>query len=184
MTANATPLLQSAKEPPFWTDRRKRLYTAYAGVALLASGYGALDSWSDDHLLLVNSSASLPNWAFLITKGSAPKRGDYIFFDPPESGLVKRHFGPQPKIFGKVVYGSAGDRVTRIGRGFFINGKPVALTKAKSLSGDPLALGPTGTIPRGCHFVGTPHKDGLDSRYAAIGWICRPRIVGTGRPIL
>ena len=50
--------------------------------------------------------------------------------------------------------------------------------------GEPLALGPTGTVPRGCYFVTTEHKDGFDSRYAAIGWICAPRILGVGRPIL
>ena len=30
----------------------------------------------------------------------------------------------------------------------------------------------------------TAHKDGFDSRYAAIGWICAKRILGVGRPIL
>ena len=39
-------------------------------------------------------------------------------------------------------------------------------------------------IPRGCYFVGTPHKDGFDSRYAAIGWICMRRVFGTGTAIL
>jgi conjugal transfer pilin signal peptidase TrbI len=39
-------------------------------------------------------------------------------------------------------------------------------------------------VPRGCYFVTTGHKDGFDSRYAAIGWICRQRILGVGRPIL
>ena len=184
MTAEAFPIGGREGGPRFWTGRRKRLYAAYAALAVLACGYGELDSWSESHLFLVNSSASLPNWAFLIAKGAEARRGDYIFFDPPRSVLVQRHFGAQPKVFGKIVYGSAGDHVTRAGRTFFINGKPVAVAKPRSLSGEPLALGPTGTIPPGCHFVGTPHKDGLDSRYAAIGWICRRRIIGTGSAIL
>ena len=50
--------------------------------------------------------------------------------------------------------------------------------------GEPLALGPTGRVPKGCYFVTSEHKDGFDSRYAAIGWICGPRILGVGRPIL
>ena len=50
--------------------------------------------------------------------------------------------------------------------------------------GEPLALGPTGVVPQGCYFVTTAHKDGFDSRYAAIGWICARRILGVGRPIL
>jgi conjugal transfer pilin signal peptidase TrbI len=60
----------------------------------------------------------------------------------------------------------------------------VALAKPATRFGEPLALGPTGTIPRGCYFVGTPHRDSFDSRYAAIGWACRPRIIGVGEAIL
>jgi len=82
------------------------------------------------------------------------------------------------------VYGVAGDVVTRQGPDFFINGKHVALAKHKSRRGEPLAAGPIGVIPHGCYFAGTPHKDGFDSRYAIIGWICRDRIVGTGSPVL
>lgn len=183
MLARSAPS-RAGESDRFWNPRRKRLYAAYAAFGLLAAGYTALDSWRGSHLFLINSSASLPNWAFLITRGREARTDDYIFFDPPESALLRRHFGPQPKIFGKIVYGSADDRVTRRGRAFFINGRQVAVAKSRSFSGEPLALGPVGTIPRGCHFVGTPHKDGLDSRYAAIGWICSHRIIGTGRPIL
>ena len=39
-------------------------------------------------------------------------------------------------------------------------------------------------IPRGCYFVATPNKDSFDSRYAVIGWICRPRVIGVGEAIL
>ncbi len=53
-----------------------------------------------------------------------------------------------------------------------------------STRGEPLALGPVGTIPRGCYFVGTEHKDGLDSRYAAIGWVCARQILGVARPVM
>ena len=50
--------------------------------------------------------------------------------------------------------------------------------------GDRLAAGPLGVVPEGCIFAGTPHKDGFDSRYAHIGFVCRDRLVGTGQPIL
>lgn len=56
--------------------------------------------------------------------------------------------------------------------------------KLTSRLGEPLALGPTGRVPKSCYFVTSEHKDGFDSRYAAIGWICGPRILGVGRPIL
>ena len=43
---------------------------------------------------------------------------------------------------------------------------------------------PTGTVPSGCFYVGTPHKDGFDSRYAEIGYACSKNIVGVGTSIL
>ncbi len=113
-----------------------------------------------------------------------PARGDIIVFDPPPSTLLTAHFGDEPKPFTKKVIGVAGDRVTRKKRTYFVNGRAVATAKPVSMRGEPLELGPTGLIPHGCYFVGTEHKDGFDSRYAAIGWICRPRVLGVGRPIL
>ena len=77
-----------------------------------------------------------------------------------------------------------GDIVTEKERSFFVNGRKVVVAKRASRFGEPLALGPTGVVPQGCYFVTTAHKDGFDSRYAAIGWICARRILGVGRPIL
>ena len=107
-----------------------------------------------------------------------------MFFSPPISPLVVAHFGAHPDVFGKRVYGVGGDIVTRQGRTFFVNGHRVATAKPTSSRGEPLEPGPTGVIPRGCYFVGSPHKDGFDSRYAAIGWICMRQIFGTGTAIL
>ena len=98
--------------------------------------------------------------------------------------MLERHFGREPQPFGKIVYGVAGDRVERRGRLFLINGMPAAVAKPRTLRGEPLEAGPTGTIPRRCYFVATPNKDSFDSRYAVIGWICRPRVIGVGEPIL
>jgi conjugal transfer pilin signal peptidase TrbI len=111
-------------------------------------------------------------------------RGDIILFDPPASPLLVKHFGAKPKPFGKRVSGVPGDIVTEQNRTYFVNGQAVAKAKLKSRLGEPLALGPTGRVPQGCYFVTSEHKDGFDSRYAAIGWICGPRILGVGRPIL
>jgi conjugal transfer pilin signal peptidase TrbI len=168
----------------FWSPRRKRLWTIYAAGAVLLAGYSAISDWRDHHAVLINASGSLPNWAFLIDRGTTPRRGDVVAFDPPRTPLVIRHFGQQPAMFAKIVYGVGGDTVTRSGRTFFVNGRKVAVAKERSRFGEPLALGPTGTIPAGCYFVGTPHKDGFDSRYAGIGWPCSRWIIGTGTPIL
>ena len=158
-------------------------------MAAAALGAGALivtqlSAFASDHALLINASPSLPYWAIWLDRQAEPRRGDLILFDPPLSPLLVAHFGTKPHPFGKRVYGVAGDVVTRSGREFLINGAPAATAKPLSRRGEPLALGPVGTIPRGCYFVATPHKDGFDSRYAAIGWICRPRVLGVGRAIL
>lgn len=147
-------------------------------------GAGAVNDFARGHALLVNASPSLPCWAIWLTRGATPGMGDLVLFVPPRSDLLERHFGAAPQLFGKRVLGMPGQHVTREGLQFYVDGAPVALAKPATRTGEPLALGPTGTIPVGCYFVGSPHKDGFDSRYAAIGWICRPRILGTGRAIL
>lgn len=156
----------------------------WAGLGATALSLSAFADFARDHALLINVSPSLPYWAIWLERGATPGRGDIILFDPPPSDLLTKHFGEKPKPFGKRVIGMPGDRVTQQARTYFVNGKPVAKAKALSLRGEPLALGPTGIVPRGCFFVATDHPDGFDSRYAVIGWICRSRILGVGRPIL
>lgn len=164
---------------PAWP--RLALWGGLGGITLALS---TLSAFSQTHALMINASPSLPYWAVWMTRGAAPQRGDIILFDPPASPLLARHFGKEPKPFGKRVSGVPGDLVTEKDRAFFVNGRLVARAKVTSRLGEPLALGPTGRVPRGCYFVTTEHKDGFDSRYAAIGWICAPRILGVGRPIL
>lgn len=156
----------------------------WSGLGLAAFAVTATSQFSADHALLINASPSLPYWAIWLDRSEVPQRGDLILFDPPGSDLLTRHFGASPQPFGKRVYGVGGDVVTQRGRTFFINGRAVATAKELSRFGEPLALGPTGTIPAGCYFVATEHKDGFDSRYAAIGWICRSRVLGTGSGLL
>ena len=163
--------------------RAPRLALA-AGLGVAALVLAATSGFAQRHAFLINASPSLPYWAIWLDRDSVPKRGDLILFDPPQSDLLTRHFGAAPHPFGKRVVGVAGDRVSEHDRWFFINGRAVALAKPASRRGEPLALGPTGIIPRGCYFVATDHKDSFDSRYAAIGWICRPRVLGVGRPVL
>jgi len=156
----------------------------WGGLGAAALALSTLSAFARDHALMINASPSLPYWAVWLTRGAVPQRGDIILFDPPASPLLVRHFGSEPQPFGKRVSGVPGDVVTERNRAFFVNGRLVATAKPRSRLGEPLALGPTGRVPRGCYFVTTEHKDGFDSRYAAIGWICAPRILGVGRPIL
>lgn len=146
--------------------------------------YSAISEWRDNHALLINTSESLPNWAFVIHKTSVPQRGDYVFFVPPTGPLLVRHFGAKKQLFGKIVYGLPGERVEHLGTEVAVNGRVVGRMKPRTRLGEPLAEGPIGEIPPRCYYVGTPHKDGFDSRYAAIGFACARQIVGVGKAIL
>ncbi|MAM37026.1 MAG: type VI secretion protein [Erythrobacter sp.] len=171
------------RAPGSWRPR-KRLWAAFglfvAGSLMLT----AIADWRDRHAFLINTSESLPNWAFVIERGRMPTRGDYVFFDPPPSALVRRHFSEEPRMFGKRVYGMPGDVVAHVGNAVTINGRWVAHMKPASRFGEPLTPGATGKVPSGCYYAGTPHKDGFDSRYADIGFVCARQIVGTGEPVL
>ncbi|WP_132741368.1 S26 family signal peptidase [Sphingomonas sp. PP-F2F-A104-K0414] len=163
---------------------RKRLWAALGLFVAGGISLNAIAEWRDTHGLLINASESLPNWAFVIHKTSVPKRGEYVFFVPPAVPLVIKHFGAKKQMFGKIVYGMPGDTVVHRGADVFVAGKLVSHMKPVTKLGEPLVAGPTGVIPHGCYYVGSPHKDGFDSRYAAIGYACSNKIVGVGQPIL
>ena len=161
-----------------------RRLVLWGGLGAGALALSSRAAFAQGHALMINVSPSLPYWAIWVTRGAPVHRGDIILFDPPTSPLLVKHFGAKPKPFGKRVSGVPGDIITEQNRIYFVNGEAVAKAKLESRLGEPLALGPTGKVPENCYFVTTPHKDGFDSRYGAIGWICRERILGTGRPIL
>lgn len=163
---------------------RKRLW-AMLGVAIFGTGVvSAISTWRDSHVFLINASDSLPNWAFLIRRHQLPARGDYVFFDPPQSALLRRHFGAKPQMFGKIVYGMPGDVVAHREMVVTIGSKPIGRMKSLTRFGEPLTPGAEGVIPAGCYYAGSPHRDGFDSRYAEIGFVCVRQIIGVGEPVL
>lgn len=181
--ATATDATPATAPVAPWRSNKRR----WAALGLFIAGAASLNAiadWRDNHAFLINQSSSLPNWAFVLHKTATPKRGEYVFFVPPADPLVIRHFGKVRQMFGKIVYGLPGDTVAHRGMDVLVNGRPVSRMKPLTKAGEPLAAGPTGTIPHGCYYVGTPHPDGFDSRYAAIGYACSGKIVGVGQPIL
>ncbi len=172
-----------AHSVPRWQPNGSR----WAALGFLIGGgllYSAITGWRDSHGLLINASDSLPNWAFVIHKTAVPRRGEYVFFVPPTGSLLVRHFGAKKQLFGKIVYGLPGETVAHIGADVVVNGRVVGRMKQRTRMGEPLAAGPTGVIPPGCYYVGSPHKDGFDSRYAEIGFACARQIFGVGKAIL
>jgi len=158
------------------------LVIGFLGLGLATSS--ALSAWRDEHAVLINTTESLPNWAFFINKNRAPALGDFVVFTPPATPIITAHFGKPSAPFAKRVYGMPGDFVTREGNAVLINGAEVARLKPRTKRGEVLVPGPTGRIPEHCYYLGTAHSDGLDSRYADIGFVCRARIIGTGDAIL
>lgn len=161
--------------------KRPLLLTA---ILVISLAWAAASSFARDHALLINVSPSLPNWAFWLDKQAPIARGSLIFFEPPASRLVETHFGKGPQLFGKHVLGVPGDMVSHRGSEVFINGRQVASRLERTRLGIPLTRGPEGLIPERCFYTGTDHPRGLDSRYGAIGFVCRGQILGSGRAIL
>lgn len=173
--------MPAGTEPRRFFSRRLLL----VGVIVVGGAAAtALSSWRDDHALLINASESLPNWAFAVDRTKIPGRGDYLFFTPPPSALVRAHFGERPGVFGKIIYGMPGDIVEHRGAEVLVAGQVVARMKRFTRRGERLEPGPVGAVPDGCFFVATPHADGFDSRYAAIGFVCGRQILGTGEALL
>lgn len=166
---------------------RRSLLPSWQAIAVLlviVIAFESLREWRNRHLFLINATDSLPNWAFVVTRGEAPARGKLAFFAVPRTPLITTHFGRDPKPFGKIVYGMPGDIVTRSDNWVSVNGARIAHLKPLSKRGEPLAPGPLGRVPNGCYFMGSPHPDGFDSRYADIGWVCASQVVGTGTALL
>lgn len=162
---------------------RKRILAACA-LVVLSSAYVGLKSWRDAHGFFINTTESLPNWAFFVDGARMPVRGDYVLFDPPRDPMVLELFGDPPVPFVKRAVGVAGDVVTRVGDKNFVNGKFAGVVKRISRMGKPLVAGPVGVVPVGCIYAGTPHKDSFDSRYGEIGFVCGKQILGVGVPVL
>jgi conjugal transfer pilin signal peptidase TrbI len=128
--------------------------------------------------LVINQTDSLPQKVWILVLNKMPKKGDYVAFKPPLGTRI-----PENIILHKQVLGVEGDRVTLKNRDFYINGRKVATAKTHSLKGEPLALGPTGTLQKGQYYVSTPHKDSFDSRYEKMGWIDAALIIGVLYPL-
>lgn len=169
------------------TDRPRSRAARWGVLALLSGAlmaHAAIAQWRDGHGIVINTSDSLPHWAFFVSRDPAPARGKIVLFAPPRHPLVLRHFGANPPLFTKRVLGGPGDLVAHDGALVRINGEIVGRMKPKTRQGEPLTPGRTGRIPEGCVYAGTGHPDGFDSRYAEIGFVCARQVFGVGEAIL
>lgn len=121
----------------------------------------------------LNASPSLPYTLFLVHKGAPVERGQLMAFRWNGAGPY-----PEGVTFVKIAAGVPGDRITREGRAFYINGAFVSIAKTRTRLGRPLEASSPGVLPPGYFFVAATHPDSLDSRYRMTGWIPQDRIVG------
>ena len=144
--------------------RRATTYACMAAFALLFQhgfGFG------------LNGSESLPHHLYLIHKGAAIQRGDYVAFRWHGGGPY-----PAGVTFIKIAAGVPGDTVSRMNRSYYVNGMYVGTAKTHARNGQPLALMDTGVLGVHVYYVQAPHPDSLDSRYRLTSWITKERIIG------
>ena len=154
------------------TVRRHPL--AWGAFALVAS---AGFVFSHYYWLRFTLTESMP-WHLVLVEKAAPtpaslKRGDLVAW-LWQGGLIY----PEGAVFLKVVKGLPGDQVLTVGRDFYVNGEYVGRAKAVSRLGQTLVANQTGTVPAGHYYLYAPHRDSLDSRYAATGYVAHERILG------
>ena len=125
------------------------------------------------YLLALNLTESLPGTLFLVEKNVMPARGELMAFRWEDNCPY-----PRGSLFLKRLIGLPGSLVTATGRAFFVDGEPVGRAKEHATTGEPLEIGPVGTLPDGRYYVAGSHSDSLDSRYRLTGWVARQQIVG------
>ena len=128
--------------------------------------------------LSINLSDSLPGTLFLVEKGVSPTAGDYAAFVHSGGGSYEHG-----TYFLKRVAGMGGSIVLSLpdisgGTAFYVDGEFVGRAKPIARSGEALIPGPNGRIPDGFYYMTSPHPDGFDSRYQAVGWVARARVLG------
>ena len=156
-----------------WNNYNHPQFRCRFGILLVGTWLIIFALWLAGHYvqLAFNTTNSLQGWVYIVIKDTLPQRGEVVAFNPPK-GLNRSI------RFLKQVWGLPGDEVSQIDRHFFINGKPVGFAKTHTLTGERLYPSTTGIIPAGHYFVGSPHPDSLDSRYARMGWIAEDHFIG------
>lgn len=145
------------------------LYALIVGIAII---------FGQNYAFGINASASLPHTLFIIHKGAAIHRGDYLAFRWHGGGPY-----PAGITFIKIAAGVPGDRVTRMNRDYFVNGNYVGTAKTHGRDGKALAPMHDGLLGANEYYVSAPHPDSLDSRYELTGWIPRNDFIGRAHAI-
>jgi conjugal transfer pilin signal peptidase TrbI len=159
-------------------EHAKRQFIAWALAGL------SMFLFASNYQLGWNRTESLPYHLFLVHKGERAEKGELVAFAWDGGGKYAwmSPFKPGATMV-KYILGKPGDYVlSDVDGEYSVNGVPHARVKPFSKTGKPLTplLSPGTQIKIGenKYYVGTPHKDGLDSRYDMVGLLDGSRFIG------
>ena len=162
----------------------QKLKTNFSKKVLMASGIGylvlivgvmAFCQGFGSKRLVINSTASLPGYLYLVDESRKTlSKGSIVAVNVPENPFTKN------TQFLKKIWGLPNDNVTfdKLGN-FYINGEKKGRAKrVVAATQEPLIHSKSGVIRPNHYFLATPHKDSYDSRYIYIGNIHEKNIIG------
>jgi conjugal transfer pilin signal peptidase TrbI len=164
----------------FWKlfEHAQRQYMAWLFVGISVALFSA------NYQIGWNVTESLPYHMFVVHKGESVKKGDIVAFAWDGGGKYAwmSPFKPGSTMV-KYVLGVQGDYVWADGdEHYFVNGISHSQAKKFTKGGKPLTplLQPnTGLkIDTNKYYVGTPHRDSMDSRYDMVGLIDGRKFIG------
>jgi len=122
--------------------------------------------------LNINKSQSVIGRVFLTLKKISPQKGELVTINNHPSAYYPN------VVFTKRLIAKEGDHI-KVSKGtVFVNDKPVASLKEKTLKGEPLTPIQAQIIPYGYIFVLGDHERSFDSRYEEFGLVRTDHISG------
>lgn len=137
-------------------------------------------------LLLWNASASTPIGLYRVSPWSAGDVGDLVAVTPPAPlarWLADRRYLPLGVPLLKFVAARSGQRICRAGAVLSIDGRPVAIARARDGQGRPLPVwhGCRVLKPGELLLLNPAHRDSLDGRY--FGPLPASAVIGRAAPL-
>ena len=186
INARPLPLFAWIERQRMLRARRQRLRRRAALVAAGIACVGVTILVPPLPRLVWNASASAPIGLYAVWPGAPLARGDMVIaWAPPQARdlAATRHYLPRNVPLVKRIAGMSGDRICALDRAVTVNGRPVAIRRARDAAGRPLPWW------RGCvqlekgalFLLMTDTPDSFDGRYFGI---TQPHdVIGRARPL-
>nr|AMK59431.1 conjugal transfer protein TraF [uncultured bacterium UPO61] len=166
--------------------RRRRLFATTLSAGLFGIGFATIAALEPSPWFIWNASASAPLGLYRISEADSLTLGELVVVMPPPDVarfMAARHYLPVGVPLMKHVAALPGQRVCRSSAMVTVDGRPVAIARARDRDGRPLP------IWRGCHhiragdlFLLNDAPDSLDGRY--FGPLPASGLIGAAHPLL